>query len=368
MKQCEAFDGIAQNAGDIIMTFIDSEKSVEQEFVSSAKRNLKWINRKAMRNALSTSTFDLAELKSGKASVYLVLPPELLKNEGNFLRLFVLSAINAMAKGGSGRGEKCLFILDEFFSLGKIDLLTTASGLLPSFGVHLWPILQNAGDLIDLYGKEGSETFYANADLHQFFGNTDPLTLDLVSKRLGVVSHGEIRLPPSPPAQHVPKPVARKKDGAVTFAETMENWSASSNAQAMAEYQAEMNAYQHDASRFGKPRYSPDEVAQLVERQNDDVADNFICFVFGNNPLLVTPAPYFRSQHVDDLDKNIAAKSLFNLPSGKVLFHTLAISIFTILTLLDIQHLSEYPLILGLPMGAYVFVFILKPLVNRIFD
>ena len=64
---------------------------------------------------------------------------------------------------------------------------------------------------------------------------------------------------------------------------------------AQAKYQDEMNTYQREMARHGRPRVSPDEVSTLIRKKDDVVADHMICFVFGREPLLITPAPFFRS-------------------------------------------------------------------------
>jgi len=48
-------------------------------------------------------------------------------------------------------------------------------------------------------------------------------------------------------------------------------------------------------ARHGRPRLSPDEVSTLIRKKDDVVADHMICFVFGREPLLIAPAPFFRS-------------------------------------------------------------------------
>jgi len=173
-------------------------KTMEGDFLGGAKRHTKWLDKRAMRNVLERSTFNLSDLKTGEASVYLVLPPDYLDNDGAFLRLFVRCAISAMARGGSGKGKRCLFILDEFFSLGKMDVIQKSSGNMPSYDVHLWPFLQDLGQLLVTYDPKGAETFFANADLHQFFGNFDPLTLNHVSQQFGSKTADEVRMPNAP--------------------------------------------------------------------------------------------------------------------------------------------------------------------------
>jgi hypothetical protein len=65
-------------------------------------------------------------------------------------------------------------------------------------------------------------------------------------------------------------------------------------AAAQAQYQDEMNAYQREMAQHGRPRLSPDEVSTLIHKKDDVVADHMISFVFGREPLLIKPAPFFR--------------------------------------------------------------------------
>lgn len=307
MKKCEACDGIAQQAGAIIMTALDSEKSMEADFISAAQRHIKWINLRAMRNVLEQSSFDLSELKSGKASVFVVLPPQYLETHANFLRLFVRTALNAMAKGGSGKGERCLFFLDEFFSLGKIEMVSKSAGLMPSFGVHLWVILQDLGQLVTLYGRDESETFFGNSDVHQYFGNTDATTLTHISNRMGVNGLQDVPLPPNAPAISqgvmggtISSMAGGAKSGANRVAGMAVGGMISAvdgavNAAAQAEYQDQMAEYNRAMQALGKPRHTPDEIAHMVRRKEDVVANKMINIVNGSDVLILTPAPHFRS-------------------------------------------------------------------------
>ncbi|WP_281859386.1 hypothetical protein, partial [Litoreibacter halocynthiae] len=43
------------------------------------------------------------------------------------------------------------------------------------------------------------------------------------------------------------------------------------------------------------PRLNPDQVSNLIRKKDDVVADHMISFVFGREPLLLKPAPYFRA-------------------------------------------------------------------------
>lgn len=279
-----------------------------QYFVSNARKNTRWLDSKAMVNTLSRSTFSLSDLKAGKATVFLVLPANYLGQHGRFLRLFVRSGIEAMARklpSGELRGAQCLFLLDEFFSLGYIDEIAKAAGLMRGYGLQLWPILQDLGQLITLYGREGSETFFGNADLHQFFGNTDKFTLDYMSQMTGAVSVEEIGLPPNAPvitgggqsmiaaaSAHAKTPMARGT-GAV-FGAAMSSLNQLGAAAESAKHQDEMALYQQKMATVGRPRLTTEQIAQLVQRKEDVVADHMFCVTHGSDKILVKPLPYFR--------------------------------------------------------------------------
>lgn len=188
MAELETATGLARAAASIGLS--DSRKN--KEFVSGAVDHSEWLDSPAMASILTGNGFNLSELKTGNTTVFLVLPPQYLAEHGRFLRVFVRAALDAMAKGLKGR--KCLFLLDEFFSLGSISTIEKAAGLMRGYGVQLWPFLQDLGQLIKLYGKEGAETFFGNADAHIFFGNTDRLTLEYISRSLGNMNQIESSL------------------------------------------------------------------------------------------------------------------------------------------------------------------------------
>lgn len=291
------FGSLPQAAAAVALS---SAKSA-REFVKGAQDQTEWLDAAPMRETLSRSDFSLAELKNGKTAVYLVLPPQYLDEHGRFLRLFVRCAINAMAQGGQG-GGKCLFVLDEFFSLGHIDQIAKAAGLLPSYGVHLWPFLQDLGQLVKLYGNEGAGTFFGNADAHIFFGNTDPYTLEHISNRLGTTTPSEVGAPPTP-AFHAPPQAyqlgPKAGAGEQLFGAMIDGMNRSSYEAAQNEERRQMAEYQHRAQRIGRPRYAPDEVREMIARHPDDtVARNMIVFSTGGRVHRVRLHPYFLPEPV----------------------------------------------------------------------
>lgn len=275
--------GLIRNAGTTLITAMESEKGMEKDFLGLARRATEWLDDDPIAECLSDSTFHFSDLKTGDASIFLVLPSEgsFLETYGAFLRLFVKTALNAMGK--QQQGKRCLFILDEVYSLGTLEELVDSAGRLPSYGVHLFLFFQTLTQSYKRYGKEGTETFFGNADAHIFFGNTDGTTLDYVSKRIGNFTPNEVVQAP---------PIKRAYD-VWQHGGFFDEKSAREKLQTEDEnYQRE---YQHQMGLVGTPRLPPDQIRGMVAKMDDDdVARSMIIFGKGKDIFNLGIIPYFQ--------------------------------------------------------------------------
>jgi Type IV secretory system Conjugative DNA transfer len=142
-----------------------------------------WLDSPGMQDTLGASDFALKDLSDGNSTLYLVLPPHELDNHTRFLRLFINLTLKAASQGRKGK-HATLFLLDEFYSLGSLTLLSKSAGLLAGYGIKLWPVIQNIGQLQELYPKNW-ETFLANAGIWTVFAMNDAATAQYLSERLG---------------------------------------------------------------------------------------------------------------------------------------------------------------------------------------
>ncbi len=166
--------------------FFERPDRERDSVLSTARRHLRPLAFPEIAASLSGAGFDLADLKRSAMTVYLCLPGRHMGPCGRWLRLFVNLALQAMetTKVPPAAGCPVLFVLDEFAALGHMRQIEDAAGQIAGYGVKLWPILQDLGQLKALY-KERWETFMGNAGILQFFGNNDLTTLEWISKRLG---------------------------------------------------------------------------------------------------------------------------------------------------------------------------------------
>lgn len=320
-----ACGGLARHGGNVGLGSLKSKggDGPISKAVPGAATDTKWIDSPAMESVL-VGDFDLASLKTGRVTAFLVLPPQYLDEHGRFLRLFVLAALQAMMKGGVG-GRTCLFMLDEFFSLGYMQIVEKAAGLMRKYGVILWPFLQDLGQLVKLYGPHGSETFFGNSDAHIFFGNSDAVTLNYISSIVGTITLDDIgELPPTfqpstpsffekwsmLPARSVVTPTAKDSP----FAHLLAAVSASTadrhrtaavstqqkiNDREKLERAADENArraYEHKHRQIGRPRLNSEDIKKLVGKSpSDSVARSMIVLTPNGNIFNLRLAPYFET-------------------------------------------------------------------------
>ncbi len=177
-----AFDVVAGEAATI-RTMGPTERG---SVLSVARTQTKFLSSPQMKDVLSSSPkpFRFETLKDRPATVYLCLPAMRMGTHSQWLRLMINMAFGAMERNETIPKLPVLFILEEFPVLGHMKQIETAAGLMAGFGVKLWTVVQDFGQLKSLY-RDRWETFLGNAGVLQAFGNNDVLTLDYLSKRLG---------------------------------------------------------------------------------------------------------------------------------------------------------------------------------------
>ena len=184
MRTNPAAHGFVQDAAEDFFSKPDDERG---SVLSTARRHLRFLSYPAIRESVSTGDLDLADLKRQPMTVYLCLPAMRMGTCNRWFRLVINMALAAFEREAKKPETPVLVCLDEFASLGHMRTIEDAAGLIAGFGVKLWPIIQDMGQLKALY-KERWQTFLGNAGVIQLFANSDLTTLEYVSKRLGTTS------------------------------------------------------------------------------------------------------------------------------------------------------------------------------------
>ena len=192
MRANNAADPIVHQAVlDAAEDFFTKPDDERGSVLSNTRRHLRFLSYPQIRESVSGHDFDLSDLKTGingkPVSIYLCLPAMRMTTCNRWLRLFVNLALAAMESTPGKPDPSVLFCLDEFPVLGTVKSIENAVGLMAGYGVRLWPIVQDLGQLKALY-KDRWQSFLGNAGAVQFFGLNELETLEWVSKRLGTTS------------------------------------------------------------------------------------------------------------------------------------------------------------------------------------
>jgi type IV secretion system protein VirD4 len=124
--------------------------------------------------ATAASDFDLADLRRRPTTIYVAVSLDQLTSAARLLNLFLQQAISLLTERlpGSDERHRVLLLLDEFTSLGRMDVLKDSLAFLAGYGVRICTIVQGLGQLDDLYGRAGREAILQNSALQVLFAPT----------------------------------------------------------------------------------------------------------------------------------------------------------------------------------------------------
>ena len=182
-KAGNRFGGILAATGN---RFLSTPQTERGSIFSTAAAQTDFLDSLPLRQISRRSDFELAELRAGPpTTIYLCLPVGRMQSHYRWLRLVVQMACLVLEQMGTYPRDEppILFMMEEFATLGHMEIMERAAAYFPGFGVKLWAVLQDTTQLQRYYTRS-YETFLGNAGLIQCFANGDQATLDYISRRL----------------------------------------------------------------------------------------------------------------------------------------------------------------------------------------
>ena len=136
-----------------------------QSIISTAEVQTRWLLDDYMRASLARPGFDFARMQERLVSAFLMLPAgSALDTHAVWFRLLITSALNTFYRRGAAGPVPVLLLMSEFAQLGRVPPIRAAFGQARKYNLRCLPVLQNWGQLVDLYGQQGAWTFIANSD------------------------------------------------------------------------------------------------------------------------------------------------------------------------------------------------------------
>jgi type IV secretion system protein VirD4 len=177
--------------------------------LDEVRQNLLWAKNPMMRRILSGNDLNLADVVAGNVDLYIIVPPDQLREGAGFLRLIMNLALGAFLRGGVDAGnENCLFIFDEFTRLGRMEKVIDIATIAAGYAVTAMFVAQNLDSVREVYGPSTMTLIGSCATTRVFgLGAGDTSTAAWLSESLGtatartetrnanVVSSGETGVP-----------------------------------------------------------------------------------------------------------------------------------------------------------------------------
>jgi type IV secretion system protein VirD4 len=191
----EYLQGLAQASflsSDAKTAFANLLSQAEETFSSimgSFKEPLNsWIN-PIVDAATSGDDFLLTDLRKQKMTVYVGILPNKLAESRLIVNLLFSQIINLNTKelpqSNPDLKYQCLLLMDEFTSIGKVDIIASAVSYMAGYNIRLLPIIQSISQLDATYGRESARTLMTNHALQIVYTPREQQDANDYSEMLG---------------------------------------------------------------------------------------------------------------------------------------------------------------------------------------
>jgi type IV secretion system protein VirD4 len=141
--------------------------------LSTAMQAFQWVDDPRLQHLTRDSSFQLKDLCTGKADLFLTLPTEDLETLAPLIRWILTEVFTAIRRNRPK--ERLLVIIDEAFALGKFREIVVASSELPGSNCSLWTFWQDRSQLIGTYGEADARALMNTAEITTV---SDPAMVD----------------------------------------------------------------------------------------------------------------------------------------------------------------------------------------------
>jgi type IV secretion system protein VirD4 len=139
--------------------------------------------------ATSTDDFQLKDLRRHRMSVYVCIPPHRLASARPLLNLMFSQLVSlntqVMPEQDPSLRLQCLLVNDEFTSMGRVGIITSAAAFLAGYNLRLLTVVQAMSQLDTVYGEKEARTFATNHGLQVLYAPREQRDADEYSAMLG---------------------------------------------------------------------------------------------------------------------------------------------------------------------------------------
>ena len=150
-----------------------------------------WIN-PVLDAATSEDDFLLTDVRKKKMTIYIGIQPNKLAEARLIVNLFFSQLINQntreLPQANKDLKYQCVLLMDEFTSIGRVDIIASAVSYMAGYNIRLLPIIQSMAQLDAVYGKELSRTIITNHALQIVYTPREQQDANDYSEMLGTTT------------------------------------------------------------------------------------------------------------------------------------------------------------------------------------
>ncbi len=138
--------------------------------------------------ATSCSDFRLDEVRKEKQTIYIGIQPNELAKFSKLINVMISQFIDqnmVLPELDKSYKYQCLLLLDEFTSLGAVEIIQKSIAYIAGYNMRLMPIFQSKSQVEDAYGRDGARAIFSNIACQIEFTPTEQEQADEISKMLG---------------------------------------------------------------------------------------------------------------------------------------------------------------------------------------
>ena len=173
-----AFSGMLSQADETFASILGTFKEPLNAFINPI-----------LDAVTSADDFLLTDVRKKKMTIYIGIQPNKLAESRLIINLFFSQLINQNTKelpqNNKDLKHQCLLLMDEFTSIGKVDIISTAGSYMAGYNIRLLPIIQSMSQLDATYGKDISRTMITNHALQIVYAPREQQDANDYSEMLG---------------------------------------------------------------------------------------------------------------------------------------------------------------------------------------
>jgi len=191
-KEDKGITPIHVMADRIFKTFASFSDNTASSVMGTVTARLEAFANPILDAATSANDFDLRELRKRKMSVYVVVTPDNLDRLAFLINIFFQHCFDLNLRELPEQNPEiryhCLFLLDEFTSLGPIPSISKGIAYFAGYWLRLGVIIQSVAQLTAVYGEAVKDTFVTNLALRIVFAPKEVKVAQEISESLGYIT------------------------------------------------------------------------------------------------------------------------------------------------------------------------------------